>query len=96
MLLKYTVGEAGQLIDPNNYGGLLVSEGKLECLLRTPISIVEDNAIGRLEDIASAYESGDVRVYDLNKAVGYWKPKPARAKKPAAKKAAPPPEEPKA
>ena len=53
----------------------------------------------RFLDIVAAIESGDVRVYDTRKAVGYWKPKPARAaKKPAAAKkapATPPPAEPK-
>ena len=52
----------------------------------------------RFLDIVDALDSGDVRVYDTRKAVGYWKPKPARAKKPAAAKkapATPPPEEPK-
>ena len=52
----------------------------------------------RFLDIVAAVDSGDVNVYDTRKAVGYWKPKPARAKKPAAAKkapATPPPEEPK-
>ena len=96
MLLKNITRNTRQLFDPKDYGGLILSNGQIECLLHSPISITEENPEERFDDIASAYASGDVRVYDLSKAVGYWKPKPARAKKPAAKKApSPPPAEPK-
>ena len=45
----------------------------------------------RFDDIVDALNSGDVKVYDVRKDVGYWKSKsraPSTAKKPAAKSGA--------
>ena len=35
----------------------------------------------RFDDIVAALNSGKVIVYDVSKAVGYWKPKPSTHKK---------------
>ena len=92
MLLKNFDRESGQLFDPRDFGGLILTRGRLECALHTPISISSDDAAKRFLDIADAYDSGDVRVYDLTQPIGYWKPKKTAAKKPAAKKPAAAPE----
>lgn len=91
-------GDRLYLQNSNVFGVISLREGLIE-FPNAPQYIARGTDQAELEarflDIVEAIDAGDVRVYDTRKAVGYWKPKPARAKKAAAKSPTPPPAEPK-
>ena len=87
-------GDRLYLQDSQVFGVITLREGQIE-FPNAPQYIARGTNQAELEkrflDIVEAMNAGDILVYDTRKPVGYWKPKPARAKKPAAAKKAPAP-----
>ena len=68
------------LSDLNQSGGLKINNYRImNGIGNNGVTLVRDEdpevLQARLLDIAAALESGKVLVYDVNKEVGYWKPK---------------------